>query len=91
MIFTGPKRDNPFGGWSRTVKVGEQEYSVSMKRGKSVRIPYKPRGENKGYHWYGSVYRISSNSGHVWTDRVPGSLGVKGLLIEAGIVEGNTK
>jgi len=85
MTFTGPRRDNGF-GWSRTVKVGEQEYAVSIKRGKSVRIPYKPRGKNKGWWWYGSVYRIGTNHGHVWTDRVPGSLGCRGLLIEAGVL-----
>lgn len=86
MKFTSEKRETLW-GWSRTVKVGEQEYSVSVKRGNSVRIPYKPRGKNRGWRWYGAVYRIGANSGHVWEDRVPGSIGVRGLLIEAGVID----
>lgn len=86
MIFTSEKRENFGGGWYRTVKVGEQEYSVAVKRGKMVRIPYKPRGQNHGYHWYGSVYKISTNSGRVWEDRVPKSIGVRGMMIAAGII-----
>lgn len=84
--FKSDKIEN-MAGWSRQVKVGDQEYSCSVRRGKSVRIPYKPRGQNKGWHWYGSVYRIGANAGRVWEDRVPGSIGCRGLLIEAGIIE----
>jgi len=86
MIFTSEKRENFGGGWYRTVKVGDQEYSVAVKRGKMVRIPYKPRGKNYGYHWYGSVYKISTNSGRVWEGRVAKSAGVRGMMIEAGII-----
>ncbi len=85
LTFTSEKKEN-FSGWSRTVKIGEQEYSVSMRRGKMVRIRYKPRGQNKGFHWYGSVYKIGSNHGLVWEGRVPGSLGVRGILIDAGVI-----
>ena len=85
FIFTSEKRET-VSGWSRTVKVGDQEYSVSVRRGKSVRIPYKPRGKNRGWHWYGAVYRIGANGGRVWDDRVPGSIGCRGLLIEAGVI-----
>lgn len=84
--FTGERRDD-MSGWSRTVRVGTQEYQVSVRRGKSVRIPYKPRGKNRGWHWHGSVYRIRENAGLVWTDRVPGSIGCRGLLLDAGIIE----
>ena len=83
IVFTGEKREN-FQGWSRTVKVGDQEYAVSVRRGKSVRIMYR---KERGWHWNGSVYRIHGNEGHVWSGRVPGSIGCRGLLIEAGVIE----
>ncbi len=83
FIFTAEKCEN-FLGWSRTVRVGDQEYAVSVRRGKSVRIRYR---KQRGFHWYGSVYRIGTNHGRVWEDRVPGSIGCRGLLIEAGVLE----
>lgn len=46
-------------GWARSVKVGDQEFRVTVVRGKPVIIPYKPRGQNRGWHWYGSVYRAA--------------------------------
>jgi hypothetical protein len=85
ITFTSGKIEN-MAGWSRRVKVGEQEYACSVRRGKSVRIRYKPRGENMGWHWYGAVYKVGSNAGRVWEDRVPGSIGCRGLLIEAGVI-----
>lgn len=88
FTFTTERRDGGlFGGWSRNVKVGDQEFALSVRRGRSVRIPYKPRGQNRGWHWHGSVYRIGANGGHVWSDRVPGSIGCRGLLLEAGVIE----
>lgn len=84
--FTGPRIET-IAGWARTVRVGDQEYGCSVRRGKSVRIMYKPRGQNRGWHWHGSVYRIGANAGHVWTGRVPGSIGCRGLLHEAGIID----
>jgi hypothetical protein len=87
FTFTSEKRET-FGGWSRNVRVGDQEYSCSIRRGKAVRIRYKPRGQNIGFHWYGAVYKVGGNGGRVWEDRVPGSLGCRGLLIEAGILDG---
>src|SRR5262245_305446 len=84
--FTSDTRDDRFGGWSRTVRVGEQEYSCSVRRGKSVRIPFKPRGKNRGWQYHGTVYRIGTSAGQVWTGRVPGSIGCRGLLTEAGIL-----
>ena len=79
-------RIETFFGWSRRVRVGGQEYAISVRRGKSVRIPYQRRGHNKGWHWHGAVYRISTNHGRVWEGRVPGSIGCRGLLFEAGVV-----
>ena len=84
FTFTGDRRDT-FGGWSRTVLVGEVEYSCSVRRGKSVRTPYKPRGQNRGWHWHGAVYRLGGG-GRVWEGRVPGSIGCRGLLAEAGLI-----
>jgi hypothetical protein len=72
-------------GWSRSARVGDRDYTVSVQRGKPVRIPYKPRGKNRGWRWNGSVYQ--QGGGHVWSGRVPGSIGVRGLLIEAGVLQ----
>ena len=77
--FTSDKRET-FQGWSRNCRVGGTEYCVSVRRGKSVRIAYKPRGKNRGWQWYGSVY---SNGKCLWSGRVPGSIGVRGVLDEA--------
>jgi hypothetical protein len=81
--FLNEKRENPFGGWSRRCRVAGVEYQVSIERGKAIRIPYKPRGENKGFHWHGTVY---SNGQIIWHDRVSKSVGVRGLLAYAGIL-----
>lgn len=70
-------------GWSRNCRVDGTEYCCSVRRGKSVRIPFKPRGKNRGWHWNGSVY---SDGRCLWAGRVPKSLGVRGLLIEAGVL-----
>lgn len=85
--FTSDKRET-FNGWNRSVNVDGVEFCVSVQRGKSVRIPFKPRGKNRGWHWNGAVYRMGPGGGYVWTGRVPGTIGVRGLLIEADIIEG---
>lgn len=72
-----------FYGWSRRCRVDGVEYRVSVQRGKAVRIPYKPRGKNRGWQWQGTVY---SNGRCVWSDRVPGSSGARGMLIRAGVI-----
>lgn len=86
--FTSDRRDT-FGGWSRCVKVDNQEYSLSVQRGKSVRIAYAKRGQNRGWKWRGSVYRIGNNPGHVWSGEVRKSTGCRGLLLVAGILPFN--
>jgi len=78
--FTTPKTEHLFGGWSRNCVVNDIEYNVMMRRGKSVRIPYHKK---RGWQWHGTVY---SNGRCVFSGRVPGSLGVRGLLIEAGVL-----
>jgi hypothetical protein len=72
-------------GWSRSARVGDRDYIVSVQRGKAVRIAYKPRGKNRGWRWNGSVYQ--QGGGYVWSGRVAGSIGVRGLLIEAGVLQ----
>lgn len=86
IIFTSDRREALFGGWSRTLKVGDQEYCVCVTRGRSVRIPYKPRGQNRGWKWNASVYRIGTNHGRVWSGSVEKSLGCRGILLEAGVL-----
>ena len=77
--FTSERRDT-FQGWSRNCRVNGVDYCVSVTRGKSVRIPFKPRGKNRGWKWNGSVY---SQGRCVWAGAVTGSIGVRGLLDEA--------
>lgn len=90
MTFTTDRRET-FGGWTRNVKIDGQEYALSVKRGKAVRIAYKPRGQNRGFQWQGSVYRMGAESRCIWAGRVIGSIGCRGLLIEAGILQGDSK
>jgi hypothetical protein len=78
----GPKHES-ISGWTRTCSVDGTLYSVVVSRGKSVRIRYKPRGQNRGWQWHGSVY---ANGRCLWSGRIPGSLGARGILIEAGIL-----
>ena len=81
ITFTSEKREGLFGDWSRSVKVGEQQYVCSVRRGKSVRIPYHKK---RGWQWHGSVYQYGG--GCLFAGRVPGSIGCRGLLIEAGVI-----
>lgn len=87
MQFTSKKRE-ALSGWSRDVIVDGQEYSVSVARGKRVRIAFRPRGRNIGWHWYAQVWTIGKDGKRVWgPERVPGSLGVRGILKDAGIIQ----
>lgn len=79
--FTSERRED-MRGWSRNCRVAGADYCCSVKRGKSVRIAFKPRGQNRGWHWHGAVYQ---NGRCLWSGRVPGSIGVRGLLLEAGV------
>jgi hypothetical protein len=86
IVFTSDRRDDGFGGWSRNVRIGDQEFTCSVRRGRPVRIPYKPRGQNRGWKWNGAVYRMGAAGGFVWSGDVPGSIGCRGLLLEAGLL-----
>lgn len=87
------KRLDDLGGWKRSVLIDRQtdgvenlRVSVISRRGKSVRIPYKPKGENRGYHWWGDVYDRDS-ARCLWSGRVAKSLGVRGILRRAELIE----
>lgn len=83
-IELGPKRVHMFDGWHREVTVDGVKYSVGVARGMPVRIRYKPRGQNIGFEWSGFVRDASAKT--VWSGPVPKSLGVRGILIEAGLL-----
>lgn len=87
LTFTSDKRED-FNGWSRTCElIGDDgltyRYQVSVRRGRAVRIPYKPRGKNRGWKWNGTVFE---NGKQIWAGPVSGSIGCRGLLIEAGVI-----
>lgn len=89
-LILGEKRDTGFGKWSRTVTIDREtdgvenlKVSVIHQRGKYVRIPYKPRGQNRGYQWWGSVYE---NGRCLWHGRVQKSHGARGILKKAELI-----
>jgi uncharacterized membrane protein len=70
------------------VCVGDRLYMVSVRTGKRIRIPYKPRGPGAyGYQWIGRVHSIDDGERITWEDIVGGSLGVRGLLRYAGVLD----
>ncbi len=85
------KKVDGFCKWTRKVTIYNPDNSaqnglalvVVRRRGRRVKIPYKPKGENIGYHWWGDVY----DDGHcLWSGRVSKSLGVRGILRTAEII-----
>lgn len=72
-------------GWSRKVTVDGVEYRVGVEQGKAVRIPYKRRGQNRGYRWYGFVRDTAGKA--IWEGEVAKTLGARGLLGLAGLIE----
>lgn len=80
--FLEPVRPGFGAGWSRAVRVDGVDYYVSVSAGKRVRIAFKPRGKNIGFHWVGRVVR--KGAGEIWySPDVGKSAGVKGLLEKA--------
>jgi len=89
MQFVGPKREQSgFGpkGWWRDVEIDGTLYIVGITRGERVRIPYRPRGKNIGYKWYG-VVREKATGKEVFSDRFPKSTGAVSLIHYAGLTE----
>lgn len=77
------------GDWTQEAEVDGKRYQVAIRRGQRVRIAFKPRGQNWGYRWAGSVWRVDPKSGEkarVWDGEVAKSTGVRGILLTAGIV-----
>jgi len=83
MIDMLSPRQTSSSGWSRLCRNCGFEYHVSVQQGKRVRIAFKPRGKNIGYHWHGTVRRDGKT---IWEGRVPKSIGVRGLLAHAGVI-----
>lgn len=78
------RRVGKFGGAYWKVYVNGVLYQVARERGsRPIRIMYKPRGENIGYHWFGAV---RDNRGRdLWTGRVLKSTGPLTMLHDAGL------
>lgn len=86
----GQRRLGTFGGWSQQVDVAGRTYYVSLRPTKRVRIPFKPRGPGAyGWQYHGTVHAPPTDTAprFDWYGRVPGSLGVRGLLVDAGVLE----
>ena len=86
-ILIGKRRPMDFGGWSQLVCFVDRLYVVGVEPGKRVRIPFKPRGQGAyGYKWNGFVRSLDDGRRVYWNGEVPGSLGVRGLLIDSGVM-----
>jgi hypothetical protein len=82
----GPWRVTPFGNRYASVTFPDgRKFHVGIEKDKRVRIPYKPRGQNYGWTYYGFV-RDAATGKTVAADRVGGSLGVRGLLKMASLL-----
>ena len=82
--FVGRERVQFSDRW-RTVRIGESTYQVGVVRGSTpIRIPYKPRGHNLGWHWFGVVR--DERGREVFSAQVSKSAGVRGILVAAGLI-----
>jgi hypothetical protein len=82
----GTRTERSDGGWQQTVVAGDRQYLVGVHPYKRVRIPYKPRGHNMGWQHLGFVRSTDEGARFDWSEKVPGSLGVQGLLTDAGVI-----
>lgn len=91
LILGDKKIDEQRGTWSRTVWIESdiegdlpRVLRIHHRRGKRVRIPYKPKGpEAYGFHWYAEVYESGRCE---FSERVGKSLGCRGILRLAGMI-----
>lgn len=84
-LVLGERRENAFTGtWSREITLDGRTLRVGVERGKRVRIAFKPRNNGGwGYHYYGFV---RADGAEVWSGRVQGTAGVRGILVDAGLL-----
>ncbi len=82
--FDGAVRDQGDGSWHRNVIVNGWRYTCGVEKGKRVRIRFKPQGQNVGNEWWGIVRDQACRV--VWSGKVGRTLGVRGLLIRAGLL-----
>jgi hypothetical protein len=81
----GPWREDAFGNRVASVTFADgRKFFVGVSKDKPVRIAYKPRGQNRGWRWYGWVHDAAGK--RLMGETVPGSLGVRGLLKLAGLL-----
>jgi hypothetical protein len=84
FVFVGPERQGISSRW-RTVRIGERAYQVGVERGNvPIRIPYRRRGGNVGWHWWGTVR--DEKGKQVWHGQVNKNAGVRGILKAAGLI-----
>jgi hypothetical protein len=77
------RREGLAGRYWRVVVDGVT-YHVANERGKMVRIPYQPRGRNRGFHWYGIVR--DEKGEELYRGRVFKSTGPLSLLHDVGVI-----
>jgi hypothetical protein len=81
----GPWRVTPFGNrYARVTMADGRVFHVSVEKDKRVRIPYQPRPHNYGWTYVGSVRDAAGK--YLASDKVAGSIGVRGLLKLAGLI-----
>jgi len=77
------------GNWSRYVTIENgRMFNVSIVRGRSVRIAYKPRGQNRGNEWHAYCTECKQETGARYPTtvkrfpviQVNKSTGVRGVL-----------
>ena len=89
------KHTNRLGEWNRYVTLEDgRMFHVALSRGRSVRIPYKPRGQNVGHKWFAHVREVKEEEGKRFPTTVKRfptldctkSTGAKGMLRFHGII-----
>ena len=82
----GPWRVTAWGNRYAEVTFADgRRFFVGVERTKAVRIPYKPRGQNRGWRHAGFVNDERGTC--LWSGDVAGSQGVRGLLRVAGLLD----
>lgn len=76
-------RETPAGDYW-TVQVEGVRFYIARDRGRRIRIPYKPRGQNIGWQWWGTIR--DEHAKDVWGCRVRKSTGPLAMLHDAGLI-----